>query len=97
MPFMPETTAATDRALEVQQEFAKIEETAQHIDKCVNELETRLGSSILAQRRETQGAAGGPSAPEPVRVPLAQKLYEHGRVLERIREHLSSMLDRIEA
>lgn len=83
------------RQSEVEREFTRVDEITAYIDKMVGELEEKLGRSILAQRKEANG--NSESSPEPVRVPLAQSLYDHGATLERIREHLSSMLSRIEA
>lgn len=83
------------RQPEVQQEFVRVEEAASYIDKITEELEAKLSGSILAQRAETGSASS--STPEPVRVPVAQRLYDLGTRLERVRQHLSSILDRIEA
>jgi len=97
MSFMPETNTDTAvRPTEVQQEFAKVDEATGYIDKMMSELEERLSHSILAQRKEIKTESAS-TAPEPVRVPLAQSLYEHAVRLERIRERLSSILSRIEA
>jgi|ERR1041384_4957086 hypothetical protein len=98
MPFMPETATEPVRQSEVNVEFARVEECTGYIDKIISELEERLGRSILAQHKPSgAGSDNQPSAPEPIRVPLAQSLFEHGTRLERIRERLSSILSRIEA
>jgi hypothetical protein len=93
---MPEVAQETGQS-EIAVEFVRVDETTSYIDKCVGELETRLAQSILAQRKEANAAQSEAKNPEPVRVPLAQSLYEHGTRLENIRERLSSMLNRIEA
>lgn len=97
MSFMPETSATDRRQTEIESEFVRVDEITAHIDKCVAELEDRLSRSILAQRKEAQGTGSAASTSEPVRVPLAQSLFEHGLKLEHVRERLSSMLSRIEA
>lgn len=89
------TQGVAIRQSEVEREFTRVDEITAYIDKMVDELEEKLGRSILAQRKEATG--NSESSPEPVRVPLAQSLYDHGATLERIRERLISMLSRIEA
>lgn len=96
MSFMPETATDAVRVTEVSQEFTRAEEVTAYIEKCVEELEAQLGRSILAQHKNGAGQADTKN-PEPVRVPLAQSLYEHSSRLERIRERLSSILNRLEA
>lgn len=90
------TAEAEVRQTEVNQEFSRVEERASYIDKLVEELEAKLSNSILAQRKQG-GSVDGQGTSEPVRVPVAQRLYELGSRLERVREHLSSILSRIEA
>ncbi len=90
--FMP--SAAPDvRQPEVQQEFLRADQCASYIDKIVEELEAKL-VAVLATRKLGGNEQSG--NPEPVRVPLAQNLYDHGSKLERIRERLDSILNRLE-
>ncbi len=90
--FMP-TTASEARAPEVQQEFLRADQCASYIEKIADELEAKL-VAVLATRKI--GGSEQPANPEPVRVPLAQNLYDLGSRLERIRERLDSVLNRLE-
>ena len=84
------------RQTEVDDQMSRVQECTQYIDKMIGELETALSKSILAQHKG-EDAVASTSAPEPVRVPLAQRLYDHSNNLEHIRVRLSSILSRIEA
>jgi hypothetical protein len=91
--FMP-STAPEVRQPEVQQEFLRADQCAGYIDKITEELEGKL-VAVLATRKQLGGNEQSGN-PEPVRVPLAQNLYELGSRLERIRERLDSILNRLE-
>jgi hypothetical protein len=56
-------------------------------------LEGRL-APVLAERQV--GGAGGTTAPEPVRVPLAEELYSAVCVFRRIRDRVDSVVARLE-
>lgn len=60
----------------------------------VGHLEERLGT-VLAQRKP-EGGQTETSAPEPVRVPLAQMIHEHMLAAARINEQLASIINRLE-
>jgi hypothetical protein len=63
------------------------------LDKLTVELEERL-KGVLAQKAE-QGSSN-PSAPEPVRVPLAQSFHDRVVNLDYIAARLSSVINRLE-
>lgn len=90
-----QTSQAVERQSEVSEQMQRLQATTEYIDKIVSELEAALSQSILAQRKE--GGAETATQPEPVRVPMAQALYDRAYHLETIRERLSSILSRLEA
>lgn len=97
MSFMPETASTAEvRQTEVESAFSRVDECTSYIDKLTSELEDKLSRSILAQNKSGE-AQGNVKNPEPVRVPLAQAMHEHGNHLEAISERLSSIINRLEA
>lgn len=63
------------------------------LDEQLSALEDRL-QPVLAQHAEK--GTGDAKNPEPVRVPLAQRIHEHSSYLARLSDRLQSILNRIE-
>jgi hypothetical protein len=63
------------------------------LEEQITVLEDRL-QPVLAQHAEKGGGETKP--PEPVRVPLAQRIHEHSSHLSRLSDRLQSIINRIE-
>ena len=81
------------REPEVLAELTKLGNSCEALDKLTSELEVRL-KGVLSLRQEENGGAS--SAPEPVRVPLAQSFHDRIISLDAICARLSSIINGLE-
>lgn len=88
------SNAVPERQPEVSNEMGKLTTQCEVLSKQLDELETRL-VKVLALRSEN-ASANPTGSPEPVRVPLAQAIHDHVRLLSGLSEQLKSIINRVE-
>lgn len=81
------------RISEVGSEFEQLAIQHKMLDENLEALERRI-EPVLAQRKA--GNTDSSASPEPVRVPLAQRVHDHVGHMSRINERLRSIIDRVE-
>ncbi len=81
------------RTTEVQGAHEVLVKNCEELSMVIAELESRL-HPVLAQRLE--GQANSPSTPEPIRVPIAQMIYERSEQVYLNVKAIRSILDRLE-
>lgn len=81
------------RSPEVSREMERLTRECEALNKNLDELETKL-LTVLSIPKAVEG--GSQSAPEPVRVPLAQGIYDRAQHLSRVNDQLQSIINRIE-
>lgn len=78
---------------EVRQEFAQSRKNLETLRMAIDSLNARL-RPVLAERRDAEAAEV--SAPEPVRVELAQTIYDYNCDFAAQLDRLNSIINRIE-
>ena|SRR5712675_2124222 len=86
------TASGPTREPEVLAELTKLTDQCQSLNKLTAELEDRLKGVLSIRSSE----ANGPSAPEPVRVPLAAAFHDRVVALDNVLGQLSSLINRLE-
>lgn len=82
-----------DRQPEVSSEMERLTTQCKMIDEQLAQLEQKL-NTVLAQRADK--GAEVTSAPEPVRVPLAQAIHDRVHHLSLLSDQLTSIINRVE-
>ena len=86
---------APTRSTEVEQEVAALIRHEEQLSKTVAELEQRL-FKVLVPVGPDVSTTSGSSQTEPVRVPLADQLYNRNCGINRLNEQLQSIINRLE-
>lgn len=92
-PKYSDQNATEVRSPEVSREMDNLISICEVLEKQVSALEVRL-APVIAQRKE--GDTDNQKNPEPVRVPLAQSIFERHRHLTTLSDQLHSIMNRIE-
>lgn len=87
------TATEVTKLPEVPSEVEQLGHQLEQLDKTVERLAERL-IPVLANR--AGDAVGGPSAPEPVRVPLAEALHQRYLTVVSITSRVQNLVDRVE-
>lgn len=93
--FMPQLGNVSEiKVGQIEREITLISVEREQLDRLIQTLETRL-IRVLANRSVSTNSEGQ-SAPEPVRVPLAEQLHEQAFNLSQMGLQLQLIIDRIE-
>lgn len=93
MPTLMPAVSTEAKISEVELELTNLAQERQILDERLQELEKRL-EPVLAQRPGQEGSTSG--TPEPIRVPLAQRIHDQAMNLSAMNAQLAHLLNRIE-